>query len=292
MAKSDYIGRFAPSPTGMLHMGSLVTAMASYCDAKSHKGEWIVRIEDLDPPRENKGASNNILDCLEDYGFEFSQNITFQSHHHRQLAYDKAIVILSELGAIYYCACSRSELKTKSIENHTCRNIINKPNKPYSIKIKVPDIDISFKDQIQGTYIKNLLYDCGDFVIKRKDQLFAYQIAVVVDDDYQNISNIVRGIDLIESTPWQIYLNKLLGFKQATYAHLPILINSQGQKLSKQTFAKEIDNRNIIETLLTAYSYLNQKEFSTRPKNISAFWNHAINNWNLNKILKIESIEV
>lgn len=292
MPQPEYIGRFAPSPTGLLHMGSLMTALASYCDAKSNNGQWLVRIEDLDPPREVAGASLNILESLTKFGFIYGQDVIFQSHLNRQKAYEEILQKLLNIGVLYYCSCSRTELKSTTIDNHICRYKIQIPHQPYSIKIKVPDEKIFFNDIVQGKQTKNLQHDCGDFVIKRKDLLFAYQIAVIADDDYQGITNIVRGIDLIDSTPWQIYLNSILGFKQAKYAHIPVLVNSQGQKLSKQTFAQEIDTKNIIDTLMIAYSYLNQKPFLKKPKNISDFWNHAINNWNINNILNIESITV
>ena len=292
MLQPEYIGRFAPSPTGMLHMGSLLAAMASYCDAKSHSGQWLVRIEDLDPPREVIGASEKILQSLNSYGFIYDQDVVYQSHLNRQNAYQETLQKLLEIGAIYYCPCSRSELKSATIDKHLCRNNTQTPDQDFSIKIKVPNKSISFNDRVQNKYTRNLQHDCGDFVIKRKDRLFAYQIAVVVDDYYQGITNIVRGIDLIDSTPWQIYLNSILEYKQAIYAHIPVLVNSQGQKLSKQTFAKEIDTKNIIDTLLIAHSYLNQTPFLKKPKTQSDFWNHAINNWNLNNISNIGSIAV
>ncbi|MFK8011931.1 MAG: tRNA glutamyl-Q(34) synthetase GluQRS [Marinicellaceae bacterium] len=292
MHQKNYIGRFAPSPTGNLHLGSLMTAIASYCDAMHHGGQWIVRIEDLDPPREVSGASQNIIKRLNDYGFIFNQDIIYQSQAHRQKTYQKTLETLINSHATYYCPCSRAELKKTTIDDHQCRTTKQVPNQAHSIKIAVPDLTIKFIDRIQKIYTKNLYRECGDFIIKRRDKLFAYQIAVVVDDHYQNISHIVRGIDLIDSTPWQIFLNSLLGFKQPSYAHIPILVNAEGQKLSKQTYAKEISDTNIIETLSVAYGYLNQTPFTNKPKSISDFWNHAISNWNINKVSNIESIAV
>ena len=143
-----------------------------------------------------------------------------------------------------------------------------------------------------GAQRYDLQKDCGDFIIKRKDRLFSYQIAVVADDAFQNITDVVRGIDLIESTPWQIYLNSLLKYKQPNYAHIPILVNNKGQKLSKQTFAKEIDNQDPLTILLAAYSYLNQTPFIKKPQNLQQFWLHTITHWNLNKIAKVEAIKV
>ena len=289
---SPYIGRFAPSPTGLLHMGSLLTAMASYCQAKKNHGQWLVRVEDLDPPREIAGASENIIATLVKLGFHFSPEVIYQSDQHRQNAYQVALNKLIEQSAVYYCSCSRTELKNHTIKTHTCRNQIKPPKKPYSIKLKIPNKTIEFIDKIQGHYTKNLQNDCGDFILKRKDGLFSYQIAVVVDDAYQNITDIVRGIDLIESTPWQIYLNSLLNLTQACYAHIPILVNHQGQKLSKQTCAQEIDTKNPIQALLNAYNYLNQKPIPTPPKTVNEFWQLAIDNWNINKIAKVNYIKL
>lgn len=277
-------------------MGSLVTAIASYCDAEKNNGKWLVRIEDLDPPREVTGASKQIIKTLSNYGFEFDQNIIFQSSEYQQHKYNEALKILNSQSYTYCCSCSRAELNKQSKPIHFCRNTTTfstkAPKKPYSIKIKVPDLKISFTDKIQNKYHRNLYKDCGDFVIQRKDKLFAYQIAVVVDDYRQGITNIVRGIDLIDSTPWQIYLNRILNFNQPSYAHLPILVNNKNQKLSKQTYAKEIDNENPLEILLHAYKYLNQKPHARTPKSIDEFWQHAIDAWQLNKIPKVAMIKV
>ncbi len=288
--KSNYIGRFAPSPTGPLHLGSLLAAMASYCDAMKNQGRWLVRTEDLDPPREIKGASQNILDTLTQLGFEFDKDVLFQSQ--RQQVYEKAIVKLEHLSVLYYCACSRAELKNISPTEHLCRTIIEKPSAPYSIKLKTPDKRASFDDKIQGTTSKNLFKDCGDFVIKRKDGLYSYQLAVVVDDAFQRITHIVRGTDLIDSTPWQMYLQNLLNYNQPHYAHIPILVNSDNQKLSKQTFAKPINNDNPLPALLKAYNFLNQQPFLVRPVNIKQFWQHAIQCWDINKVSKVHAFQV
>ncbi len=288
----QYIGRFAPSPTGSLHMGSLVAAMASYCEAMQNKGKWLLRIEDIDPPREIEGASNKIISTLKSLGFDFNNKILFQSQENRQLAYQKAIDFLRTNHHTYNCSCSRKELKNTKNETHKCRSSNQISNKPYSVKLKVPNKSITFIDKLQGKYKRNLITQCGDFTLKRKDGLFSYQIAVVVDDSLQGITDIVRGIDLIESTPWQIYLNSLLNFNQPNYAHIPILINTEGQKLSKQTYAKEIGIQRPLATLTNAYQQLNQLSFTSKPPTIAAFWHQAITNWNINKISKTSAIKV
>jgi glutamyl-Q tRNA(Asp) synthetase len=292
VSKLTYTGRFAPSPTGLLHLGSLVAAIASYCEAIKNHGQWLVRIEDLDPPREVAGASKKNIEVLNKLGFVFNQQLIYQSSPMRQAAYQAALDKLTEQSNIYYCTCSRKQLKNITIQTHQCRQSHKIPSLPYSINLKVPNKVIEFTDAIQGHQQYHLQKNCGDFIIKRKDGLFSYQIAVVVDDAYQNITDIVRGIDLIKSTPWQIHLNSLLNYKQASYAHIPILVNTQGQKLSKQTFAKEIDNQDPLTILLSAHSYLNQVPFDKKPPNTKQFWQHIIKHWNLNKIAKVEAIKV
>lgn len=286
------IGRFAPSPTGSLHMGSLVAAIASYCDAKKNNGQWLLRVEDLDPLREVVGASESFTSTLQSFGFMFNQNILHQSQKSRQQAYQNALNELTKQGQVYYCSCSRNELKGLPLEQHKCRNSQTTPSKPFSINLKVPNQQISFIDKIQGKYCKNLLSDCGDCVLKRKDGLFSYQLAVVVDDNFQNITDIVRGIDLIESTPWQIHLNALLNYKQPSYSHIPILVNDLKQKLSKQTFAQEVNTNKPVSTLIKAYEMLLQTSFIRVPTTVEEFWNEAIMLWNPNKLSNIKEIKV
>ncbi len=273
-------------------MGSLIAALASYCEAQKYSGQWLLRIEDLDPPREVPGASQSFIETLTRFGFKLSNKTVFQSENTRQQAYQRALDKLIEGGHTYNCACSRSQLKGLTIKEHQCRNQNKIPSKAYSINLKVPDSSISFYDRIQGHYSKNLLNECGDCVLKRKDGLFSYQLAVVVDDSFQKITDIVRGIDLIDSTPWQIHLNRILNYQQPSYAHIPILVNNKGQKLSKQTFAQEIDSENPLETLMLAYKLLLQKSLVKKPKTLKAFWNDAITHWNINKLDNIQSIQV
>lgn len=289
---SEYIGRFAPSPTGPLHLGSLLTAYASYCDAIKNNGRWLVRIEDIDPLREINGASKVIIDTLKKFGFEFDKDILFQSNEMRQNAYSTALSKLASLNATYKCGCSRAELKNISTINHTCRNQDINTSAKYSIKVRVPDKLICFEDAVQGHYCRELEKGLGDFIIKRKEGYFSYQLAVTIDDDFQNITHIVRGTDLLDSTPWQMYLNQLLGFKQPQYAHIPILVNHAGQKLSKQTFAKDITNEDPIQILHVIHTYLNQTPFPSKCLSLNQLWEYAIENWDINKIPKTMVVTV
>lgn len=273
-------------------MGSLLTAMASYCEAKHNKGQWLLRIEDLDPPREIPGASRKIITTLQQLGFNIDQDIVYQSDKQRQSAYQEALDRLLSQSHLYSCGCSRNDLKNLAITQHQCRNGTYRNSGNASIKLKVADQFIAFVDKIQGPYKKHLMSDCGDCVLKRKDQLFSYQLAVVVDDHYQGITDIVRGIDLIESTPWQIYLNSILKYDKINYAHIPILVNEQGQKLSKQTHATEIDCSEPLTPLLTAHAYLNQQPLKTKINSTEQFWQHAISHWDSSKIAGITSITV
>ena len=284
-----YTGRFAPSPTGLLHLGSLVTAIASYAEAKSQGGVWLVRIEDLDPPREVKGASQKIIDCLNNSGFKFSPP-EFQSSNSHQRHYQQALEQLLDQGDVYYCTCSRKELKELGDQEHTCRQTRTKPNVSFSIKYKITDTDIEFTDSIQGPQSIPLTKK-DDFVVFRKEGWFAYQLAVVVDDHRQNITHIVRGIDLLDSTPYQTLLRKSLKLNHVKHAHIPVLVNAEGQKLSKQTFAKEVNVDEPLNDLITSYSYLGQKPFDSSPKSVNEFWEHVVHHWNINNIPKVKQIK-
>ncbi|MEH6558452.1 MAG: tRNA glutamyl-Q(34) synthetase GluQRS [Oceanicoccus sp.] len=254
---TNYRGRFAPSPTGLLHAGSLIAAVASYLDAKSNGGQWLLRMEDLDPPREIPGAADAILESLYAHGLQWDEEPMWQSHRHPD--YQCIIDSLLERGHAYYCTCSRSELRASGgVYPGHCRGSHLQPNKESAIRLYVTDGSIQMEDGIQGIYSQNPATAFGDFVLRRKDLLYAYQLAVVADDAKQNITHIVRGSDLLESTPKQIYLQRLLGYKTPHYAHIPIIINSRGQKLSKQTFAKPLEFEKATDNLLAALTFLQQ----------------------------------
>ena len=287
---TDYIGRFAPSPTGLLHIGSLLTALASYADARANRGKWLVRMEDLDPPREMPGAAAHILHTLEAFGFEWDGEVVRQSRRHS--LYRDALGRLKEKGLLYPCYCSRKDWQAAAAQgadgfvyNGRCRRPEDRPHtdKPPAWRIRVNDETIGFDDGIVGHYAQNLARDIGDFVLLRADGFWAYQLAVVADDADQGITHIVRGQDLLVSTPRQIYLQRCLGFATPHYAHLPLLVNKHGQKWSKQTLAPALDENHKEQLLRQVLQYLNLPPAPevSRPQ---ALLSWAIEHWQPHKI--------
>ncbi|HFC8485738.1 TPA: tRNA glutamyl-Q(34) synthetase GluQRS [Neisseria subflava] len=288
-----YIGRFAPSPTGLLHIGSLLTAVASYADARAHQGKWLVRIEDLDPPREMPGAAADILRTLEAFGFEWDGEVAYQSR--RYDLYQDTLDHLKAAGLVYPCYCSRKDWQAAATQgadgfvyNGRCRNPQQRPdtqNKTPAWRIQVPDRVIGFSDGIVGQYAQNLAHDIGDFVLLRADGYWAYQLAVVADDADQGITHIVRGQDLLVSTPRQIYLQQCLGAPTPSYSHLPLLTNNQGQKWSKQTLAPALDLNQKEQLLRQVLTYLNLPEAPAvnRPQELLDW---AVAHWQMDKIPK------
>jgi glutamyl-Q tRNA(Asp) synthetase len=292
----QYIGRFAPSPTGPMHFGSLVAAVASYCDAKYNQGKWLLRMEDVDKPREMAGAADDILRTLEAFGFEWDGEVIFQSQ--RSEIYENHFQHLKHKGLIYACICSRKEIAdsatTAGVEGaiypKTCLlkpvlQTANNYNLHAAYRVATLDQDICFNDLIQGHVTQNLAHDIGDFILKRKDGLFAYQLAVVVDDALQGITHIVRGADLLDSTPRQIYLQQLLDVATPSYAHVPVVANADGQKLSKQTLAKSITPETSTALLFDALRFLGQSPpAEIKNATLAEIWCWAISNWQLEKI--------
>ena len=287
---TDYIGRFAPSPTGLLHIGSLLTALASYADARANRGKWLVRMEDLDPPREMPGAAAHILHTLEAFGFEWDGEVVWQSRRHS--LYRDALGRLKEKGLLYPCYCSRKDWQAAAAQgadgfvyNGRCRRPEDRPHtdKPPAWRIRVNDETIGFDDGIVGHYTQNLARDIGDFVLLRADGFWAYQLAVVADDADQGITHIMRGQDLLVSTPRQIYLQRCLGFATPHYAHLPLLVNKHGQKWSKQTLAPALDENHKEQLLRQVLQYLNLPPAPevSRPQ---ALLSWAIEHWQPHKI--------
>lgn len=264
-AQPRYRGRFAPSPTGPLHFGSLVAALGSYLDARAHAGEWLVRIEDLDPPRETPGAAQEILRTLELLGLQWDGAVLRQSE--REAPYRAALAEFERKGVTYPCACTRKEIGDSAVAGidgslvypGTCRNGLPSGRAARATRVRVDDAVIEFDDAVQGPMRQRLAVDVGDFVLRRADGLFAYQLAVVVDDAAQGITDVVRGADLLDSTPRQIFLQHLLGAPTPRYLHLPVATNAAGEKLSKQTLAPPIDRARPGAALVEALEFLGQR---------------------------------
>jgi len=280
---SGYCGRFAPSPTGPLHFGSLVAAVGSYLDARHHQGKWLLRVEDVDTPREVPGATDDILKTLEQLGMTWDGPVTYQSK--RTHFYEEALNHLQQQGDIYDCGCTRKELAGYTAYPGTCREGLPAGRSPRSLRVRVGDAAVDMQDRLQPALHQHLADDIGDFIIKRADKLFAYQLAVIVDDGEQQINNIVRGVDLLESTPRQIYLQQLLGLPTPAYLHLPIAIGADKAKLSKQTFARRIDVDDTNNAILDALRFLGQPLPDTpRDASQEELWQWAIDHWDINLI--------
>ena len=298
---NSYRGRFAPSPTGPLHFGSLVAAVGSYCRAKSLGGEWLVRMEDLDPPREVAGAADNILRTLEAYYLRWDGSVLFQSQ--RLEAYEHALNQLSTNGYTFTCACTRKSITANTENIHTnsalniypgtCRNGLAPGATARSTRVRVNSATVNFHDGLQGTQEIQLETDVGDFVVKRADGLCAYHLAVVVDDAFQSISEVVRGTDLLDSTPHHLYLQKLLAFQTPRYVHLPIAVNAQKEKLSKQTHAPAVDITQpgpMLEKALTFLGHSPDTDVINADPETLLEW--AVRNWDLERIPKRATISV
>lgn len=280
-----YIGRFAPSPTGPLHFGSAVAALASFLQARSREGQWFVRIEDIDPPRERDGASKAILEALVALGLEWDGQVHYQSQ--MSDSYDKALEQLKTAGRTFACACTRKELIDGPYRG-TCRNGIAPGRVGRSIRVRVANAEINFEDLLQGRFRQLLEREVGDYIVKRADGLYAYHLAVVVDDAAAGVTEIVRGADLLDSTPRQIYLQQLLGLNTPAYAHIPVVLNRAGDKLSKQTKAQPIDPKTACRVLVEALDFLRQNpppelRHSTRTEIIQ--W--AVANWDICAVGKV-----
>jgi glutamyl-Q tRNA(Asp) synthetase len=283
---ANYRGRFAPSPTGPLHFGSLIAAVASYLQALTHQGEWLVRIEDIDPTREIPGATDSILRSLEIHGFEYPQPV-YQSA--RLEAYAAITEQLLDYGSAYRCSCSRKEIRATAMQGSagmiypgTCREAADTRVRPAtSVRVRTTNELLKFTDRLQGELHCSPETDIGDFLIRRGDGLVAYQLAVVADDEAQQITEVVRGTDLLEATFMQIWLQRLLSYHQPAYMHFPVATGPDGQKLSKQTDAPEIDNNQASGNLFEALKWLDQapeKSLKTAP--IKDLWAWAEENWN------------
>jgi glutamyl-Q tRNA(Asp) synthetase len=256
--RDAYRGRFAPSPTGPLHFGSLVAALGSWLDARHHDGEWLVRIEDVDRPREVPGAADDQLRTLHAFGLQPDAEPLRQSE--RGAAYADALRRLDATGDVFRCSCSRSELAAAGGIHRRC---LQAPQRKAAIRLRVPDVVIAFEDRCAGRVAQSLGTEVGDFVLRRADGLWAYQLAVVVDDAAQGITDVVRGADLLDSTPRQIYLQQRLALPTPRYLHLPLILDADGRKLSKRSAAIAVDADNPLPALRLAWRALGQDRTAT-----------------------------
>lgn len=281
---SPYIGRFAPSPTGPLHAGSLATALASWVDARSHHGAWLLRIEDIDPDREESGASLKIIDSLEAHGLYRDDEVSFQSKHSSH--YESALTKLRDENRLFACHCTRKHLRSVATTEQPaypgfCRDKAL-PEGNMALRVKLDDATIGFADLVAGPQTENLTQTTGDFIVRRRGPLYAYQLAVVVDDARQGVTHVVRGADLLDNTARQIALQNLLGYPTPKYLHLPTVQGDDGRKLSKQTGARALDNHTALENLRIAWGFLRQTPVtaSSPPE----FLQRAIAQWQRNRI--------
>lgn len=272
----SYIGRFAPSPTGPLHAGSLVAALASYLDARAHAGQWLLRIEDIDPPREQPGASQRIINSLQRFGFSWDGAIEFQSR--RTALYQQAFEHLRAAGHLFACGCSRKDLGD-GVYKGTCRNGMPAGRSARAWRVRTQGHAVHWSDRWLGDFDENLEQYPGDFVVYRADGLWAYQLAVVVDDAQQGVTHVVRGDDLLDSTARQIHLQQLLGYRRPEYLHFPVVKAGDGQKLSKQTGADAIDEAPVLASLLDAATHLGLD--MTGATDLASFWSRAVDAWRL-----------
>ncbi len=281
----SYRGRFAPTPSGPLHFGSLVAAASSYLDARANHGHWLVRIEDLDPPREQPGAADQILRTLEWLGLLWDETPLRQSSRHA--AYAAAIDTLSKLGLLRHCSCTRSGLAglAQNVARPQGEELYHPPDclpgsDAHTLRFRVPDRDVPFTDRLIGTMRTNLSHTLGDFVLRRRDGLYAYQLAVVVDDAAQGISDIVRGADLLGNTPRQRLLQEALDLPEPRYLHVPLVLDAQGNKLSKSQGAARHASERPSDVAMAVLHFLRQRpppELQANP--IAEIWEWASRNW-------------
>ncbi|PHM73280.1 tRNA glutamyl-Q(34) synthetase GluQRS [Xenorhabdus kozodoii] len=278
-----YIGRFAPSPSGDLHFGSLVTALGSYLQARACRGKWLMRIDDIDPPREIPGAADSILKTLEHYRLYWDGNVLYQSQRHD--AYRAILDQLKQQGDSYYCACTRQRIQQLGgVYNGHCRHL-HRPEHNTAIRLKQHHPVYGFDDKLQGPITVSTEMAEEDFIIYRKDGLFAYNLVVVIDDNYQGITEIVRGADLMEPTVRQLSLYQRLNFATPDYVHLPLVLNKEGNKLSKQNHALPIPLGDPRPLLIDALSFLNQPTIAGwQDLTTEQLLQQAIVGWNINAV--------
>lgn len=288
----NYIGRFAPSPTGPVHYGTLIAAVGSYLQAKKNNGEWIIRMEDVDITRKLKWADVDILRTLEAFGFEWDGEVIYQSKQTKY--YEQAVEQLIEQSLVFPCLCSRKQLaeSRSNIYPGTCRHRHLPEKNEHALRVVGRNINVEFNDAVMGKQFQNIEQQCGDFVIKRRDGLFAYQLAVVVDDALQNINEIVRGADLLDSTARQIYLQQLLHYPTPVYCHLPLAVDAAGYKISKSEGAIKIEINHKEILLVSVLEFLGQQPpADLAESHINDIWDWAIQYWQINSVPPIKNIK-
>ncbi|NMP31824.1 tRNA glutamyl-Q(34) synthetase GluQRS [Thalassotalea sp. M1531] len=286
---SQYRGRFAPSPSGLLHFGSLVAALASFLDAKANNGYWLVRIEDIDPPREQIGAASEILHTLEAYGLYWDEQVLYQSQQSE--LYEQVLAYLESNKLTYFCQCTRATIKASGgIYNRHCQHL-NLPSTNAGTRLINQFPVANYRDAIQGIVTCDEKLAGEDFIIKRKDGLYAYQLAVVVDDIVQGITHIVRGCDLLEPTARQLTLYQTFNITPPQYAHVPLVVTHDGYKLSKQNKAPAIDKKAPQASLIAALTFLGQNPpaaLANEPTEQVIQW--AVKHWQLNNVPRVAQI--
>jgi len=288
-----YIGRFAPSPTGPVHFGTLIAAVGSYLQAKKNDGQWLIRMEDVDITRKVKGADIDILNTLEAFGFQWQGEILYQTSQTEY--YQQALEDLISQSLVFPCLCSRKQLAESKCNIYPgyCRDRLLPEPEEHAIRIRADENSIEFTDLVMGKQKQAIKKQCGDFIIKRRDGLFAYQLAVVVDDAMQGITEIVRGADLLDCTARQIYLQQLLHYKTPNYCHLPLATDEAGNKISKSEAGAEVDIKHKEKLLVKALAFLGQQpSVQLKHSSYSDIWQWAVNNWDINAIPKRQHISI
>ncbi len=293
-SRRGYVGRFAPSPTGDLHLGSLYTAAASYLDARAHGGKWLVRIENVDRPREVAGAAQAILSQLRAFGFEWDGEIVLQSD--RNDRYLGALERLTTSGLTFACSCSRATLGGQRYPG-TCRNSGAYPQRVGSqattaIRLRIDPSTMTVADQIQGSYTQDVAATTGDLILKRRDGIIAYVLAVVVDDADQGVTHVVRGADLLDHTPAQIYLQKTLGLATPSYAHVPALVEADGMKLAKSRRSLHLMTSAPEAELMQVFELLGLDLTGLQGVGLERLWTQAISRWRIEGVPKLATVRV
>ena len=288
---SNYCGRFAPTPSGDLHLGSLYTATAAYLEARAHGGRFLVRIEDLDRPREAVGAADRILATLDAFGFEWDGPVVRQSD--RLTLYASALDRLRDRGLLFNCSCSRLALADDQRYPGTCRERPQRPELPTSTRLRVDTGQITLVDRLQGEFSQDLAAHAGDIILRRRDGIFSYVLAVVVDDGEQGVTDVVRGADLLDNTPRQVHLQQLLGLPTPSYAHLPLLTEPDGSKLGKSRRSIAVESAGASEYLGDVFGLLGlAPPAELRRGTVADAWRWAIANWDIAAVPRMRALQL